>query len=682
MQYQESCDPTEGSPERTKLFVFLRPHYTLVNKAHNAVEVADRKMKENNFVNSVVGVAQGAVYRPEIDGLRAIAVLAVLYHHLTPQALPGGFVGVDIFFVISGYLITAQIDRDAARGKFSILGFYKRRISRILPALLIVLAATTVACLAILSPNDLVLYAKSATSAVFGTSNIFFWRNYAGYFAARTTEAPMLHTWSLGVEEQFYLIWPLVIVLSGKMGRRNRMILLGALTVIAIVVSQLGASNFPEPAYFLLPTRFFELMIGGLLALGKEGRQTAKNAAFDAVQLLGIALILICIVRLSRSSPFPGLNALWPCLGAALVIWAGDRSHLASRLLTVRPMVFVGLISYSLYLWHWPMICLLGYFGLKIGALEVCAVTVASVVLSWVSWKFVETPMRRSSRKMSFGRVFIRRFAIPGVAVSAFALLVILTKGLPRRFSPEVAQLDAMSLARPDMMRQDCHVGSLEYATPVNDACRLGATKAQGDGLLIGDSYANHFTGMIDTLAKAENLAFIDYTMDRCPPPLNYKGGGDMYSKLCMKRNRHAYEEILARGFKRVILAAHWPNDAQAAQSLAASLTFLSQAGVKVTIIEANSPIENAANCPVRKLMFGWKKDCSGARKAPPDYIAKIRLWFPQVNLIDPNKLLCNANGMCSPVLNGKLLYRDDWHLNDIGSREIGRELLADNVTL
>jgi hypothetical protein len=187
---------------------------------------------------------------------------------------------------------------------------------------------------------------------------------------------------------------------------------------------------------------------------------------------------------------------------------------------------------------------------------------------------------------------------------------------------------------------------------------------------------------MIDTLAKAENLTFVDYTMDRCPPLLDYKGSGDLYSRLCIKRNRYAYEEILTRRFKRVILAGHWPKDAEAGQSLAASLTVLSQAGVKVTIIEANSSIKDAASCPVRKLMFGWKRDCSGTREAPPEYFETIRRRFPQVNLVDPNKLLCDADGICSPVLNGKLLYRDDWHLNDIGSREIGSELLTENVSL
>jgi peptidoglycan/LPS O-acetylase OafA/YrhL len=200
-------------------------------------------------------------YRPDIDGLRAVAVLSVLFHHLSATLLPGGFVGVDVFFVISGYLITSQVYKEVCDGSFSIQQFYKRRINRIAPVLVTVIITTFIVGAVLLSPADLIKLGKSAIYAMLGLSNVFFWREYGNYFTGNAGEAPLLHTWSLGVEEQFYVVWPLLILALAKLSRRHMASALVVLTIGAVIVSEAGISIAASASYYLLPTRFFELMM-------------------------------------------------------------------------------------------------------------------------------------------------------------------------------------------------------------------------------------------------------------------------------------------------------------------------------------------------------------------------------------------------------------------------------------
>ncbi|MGD0547392.1 MAG: acyltransferase family protein, partial [Terracidiphilus sp.] len=494
-------------------------------------------------------------YRPDIDGLRAVAVLSVLFHHLAPSILTGGFVGVDIFFVISGYLITSQIYKEAREGHYSLRQFYKRRINRIVPALMTVIAATMAAGVVILSPGDLVRLTKSAAFAGFGLSNFYIWHTYGNYFQAVSAEAPLLHTWSLGVEEQFYAIWPLLILLLLKFKKRYWLGIFAVLTVGALAVSQVGTLFFASASYYLLPSRFFELMIGGMLALIAAHRQPESRLLSELSSVAGFALIGASLVCLNSSSFFPGINALWPCLGAALLIWSGGNSRLTQKLLTVRPVVFIGMISYSIYLWHWPILSYLNYFNIKVGPAIGLAVAAAAILLAWLSWKFVEVPMRRSGASQSFSRVLVRRFALPVGALLCICAAIIRSRGIPRRFDARVTRFDQMLDAEPDKLRHLCHVPTARYFTPPNLACRLGAEKDQLDGILIGDSFANHFTGMVDVMAKAEGISMMDYTMDACPPILGYDNGrGWAYARNCLLRNEMDYQLIASGRYKRVIL--------------------------------------------------------------------------------------------------------------------------------
>lgn len=621
-------------------------------------------------------------YRPDIDGVRAIAVLSVLIHHLSEPFLPGGFVGVDIFFVISGFLITSQVHAEAKEGTFSIRQFYKRRINRILPALLTVVAACLAVGVLLLSPADLLLLARSAVYASLGLSNVFFWREYGNYFAGNTREAPLLHTWSLGIEEQFYVIWPLLVLLLVRTRPRLTVIFVAVITVALIALSEVAAGVFASASYYLLPTRFFELMIGGLLALSIASIRPRSRLQARLGLLAGFLLIGGSLFLLDRTSVFPGINATWPCLGAALLIWAGSGQGSPTRILANRPMIFLGLISYSLYLWHWPIIAFLAYLNHPIRLASGIAVAAFSILAAWLSWKYIEVPMRRSGVQLQFSRVFALRFFMPVVVLFAFLAATTYTKGFAQRFDPRVTELEGMMQARPEEMRRGCHVPTALYQTPPNPDCRLGSDKAALDGILIGDSYANHYTGMIDVMASAAGLAFMDYTMDACLPILGYQPeGARTYAEKCRLRNEAVYQMIRTNRYRQVILAANWPDASEAGGRLISSIEAVIGTGATVTVVMSNAMIERAGSCPLRRIMYRTTEDCEGKRPSPPGYFSEIRSRYPQVRFIDPNEVVCQGN-KCSPLIGDTLLYRDSGHLNDIGSRLIGQSLLRKGISL
>ncbi|WP_053158295.1 acyltransferase family protein [Pseudomonas sp. P1.8] len=620
-------------------------------------------------------------YRSDIDGLRAVAVIAVLLHHLNTRLLPGGFVGVDIFFVISGFLITSQVFSEVKRNAFSLKGFYQRRINRIVPALVTVLLATVVVGAFILSPVDLIRLNVSALFSLLGVSNVYIWIKYGNYFAADASEAPLLHTWSLGIEEQFYVIWPLFIVLLYRLAPRYVLPVLAIGVVAAVGVSEYATGVFATAAYYLLPTRFFELMLGGLLGIYLHQPRVIGKLAAHGFALAGYLLIGFSLFALNPYSTFPGLNALIPCLGAASLILAGSGDR-HSRLLTSRPMVFVGLISYSLYLWHWPLIAYLNYLAIPIDLPVATLLIAASVLLSWLSWRYVEVPFRRSGATWHFSRVFTRRFALPALGLAAIAALSLHFNGFSQRFSPGVSALEAMTLSKPSEVRSGCHVPNALYGTAPNENCRLGAKKEGLDGIMIGDSFANHFTGMVDILAKPNNIALMDYTMDSCPPIIGYTAEmPPVYAEHCAKRNERVFNLIEQNKYRYVVLAAIWPKDDRARDIVEASIQRVVENSGQVIVILSNQHIEKAASCPIRRLMFGTERDCSVSQSALPPYWAHVRTRFPQVRFIDPNQVICPA-GVCSPIIQGQLLYLDDSHLNEVGSRFIGSTLLNRGFTL
>jgi hypothetical protein len=351
-------------------------------------------------------------------------------------------------------------------------------------------------------------------------------------------------------------------------------------------------------------------------------------------------------------------------------------------LLTNRPLVFLGLISYSLYLWHWPVIAFLAYLDHPIGLAAGIAAAAASILLAWLSWKYIEVPMRRSGVQLPFPRVFTLRFLFPVVALLSVLAATNYGRGFPQRFDPRVAELERTTLARPEEARRGCHVPTALYRTPPHPDCRLGAAKAVPDGILIGDSYANHFTGMIDVMATDAGLAFMDYTMDACPPIRGYEPeGARAYAEKCRLRNEAIYQMIRTNRYRQVILAANWPDTPEAGRQLATSIEAIVGSGAIVTIVMRNTTIARANSCPLRRIMYGTADDCQTAPQSPPGYFKEIRSRYPLVRFIDPNEIVCQRE-KCSPMVGDTILYRDSNHLNDIGSRLIGQALLRKGAAL
>lgn len=328
-------------------------------------------------------------YRPEIDGLRAIAVLAVILCHAGWGLFGGGFVGVDIFFVISGYLITGILMAELAQGRFSLARFYERRARRILPALVVMVLACVPFAWALMLHQQFFEFADSITAVGLFLSNLEFWRQ-SGYFALEAAAKPLLHTWSLGVEEQFYLLFPLLLWLLWRMGRPAVVPVLALMALVSLAASEWGWRNAPDANFYLIPFRAWELLAGALCRLLLPPR------AQDGLALPGLAMIAVSIVMFTDQTPVPGLWALLPVGGTVLVLGFAGPGTLAGRALSLPPMVGVGLISYSAYLWHQPVFAFARLWNVGEPApLVMAALTVLGLALGWASWRWVETPFRR-----------------------------------------------------------------------------------------------------------------------------------------------------------------------------------------------------------------------------------------------------------------------------------------------
>jgi len=370
-------------------------------------------------------------YRREIDGLRAIAVLPVILFHAGFALFSGGFAGVDVFFVISGYLITSVIVTERQAGTFSLVRFYERRARRILPALFVVMFACLPIAWWLMLPADMKLFARSLTSTSLFASNMLFSKQ-SGYFDTAAALKPLLHTWSLGIEEQYYLLFPVFLLVAWKFGWRRITGMLVIIAAISLALSQWQTAHDPAKAFYSLSARVWELLIGALAAFAlieKERELTARPWLCQLLALAGLALIAFAVFTFDAATPFPGLHALIPTLGTALIILFATPATLTGRLLSTRPLVGVGLISYSAYLWHHPLFAFTRIGGIETpSAALLIGLSIASLLLAFVSWKYVERPFRNPAfirRKPLFigaliGSLFFILLGVTGSATKGF----------------------------------------------------------------------------------------------------------------------------------------------------------------------------------------------------------------------------------------------------------------------
>lgn len=345
-------------------------------------------------------------YRREIDGLRALAVLPVIFFHAGFETFSGGFIGVDVFFVISGYLITTIILAELEQGKFSIVNFYERRARRILPALFLVMLVCIPFAWVLLPAAELTSFSKSLIAVPLFVSNFFFWRGGWGYFETAAELKPLLHTWSLAVEEQYYVLFPIFMILFWKFGKRSILLTLSLVFCASLAVAQWAAYARPEAAFYLLPTRGWELLIGAFAAmhLSKTNRKEFSKAASEVGGWLGFVLILFAVFAYSKATPFPGLYALVPTLGTVLIILFATQQTSVGKFVGNKVFVSIGLISYSAYLWHQPVLAYAKYLLININFLVTSLLIGLVILLSILSWKYIEAPFRTKSK---FGRKYI-----------------------------------------------------------------------------------------------------------------------------------------------------------------------------------------------------------------------------------------------------------------------------------
>ena len=492
-------------------------------------------------------------YRAEIDGLRALAVLPVILFHAGFEFFSGGFVGVDVFFVISGYLITTIIISEMAEGKFSIINFYERRARRILPALFFVMFACLPFAWLWLTPNNLADFGLSLVAVSTFSSNILFWFE-SGYFDTAAELKPLLHTWSLAVEEQYYILFPIFIMFTWRLGVQWVLILLSIVFLISLGAAQWGAYNTPSAVFYLLPTRGWELLIGVFAAFYLKHNTHSKSHPLNQVlSLLGFCMIAYSIIAFDKTTPFPSLYALIPTIGTGLLILFAVPKTSIHKLLSLKFIVGIGLISYSAYLWHQPLLAFSRHrlFG-EVSDLILIILCIASLLIAWFSWRFVEKPFR-DKKIITRKKIFLFSFVGIGVFCSV-GLSLYLKQGYEGRvnFTEELSY----DFEYPTL--DNC------FDTPFNHSaeewgCNLGADKENIDFILFGDSHAHSLRQLIDDVARQKGIKVFFTGAAGCIPFIGiYPDRTDQNLRNCNLLNDRVYKFSKDENIKGIILSARW----------------------------------------------------------------------------------------------------------------------------
>lgn len=660
-------------------------------------------------------------YRKEIDGLRALAVLPVVFFHAGISFVSGGFVGVDIFFVISGFLITTNIIAEKEAGSFSLLTFYERRIRRILPALFVVMACCIPLAWLWLLPNDLRSFSQSLIAASTLVPNYFFYRT-SGYFDTTNELKPLLHTWSLGVEEQYYLIFPLLILVLWRFGKWRIWWMLALIGLTSLILAQWISSISPTFSFYMLPTRGWEILVGALAAIYLRNQtpyfhasENQNKSICEAMSLLGVLLIVYAVLTFDNQTPMPGIYALIPTMGAVLLLVCATNSTFIGKALASRALVGIGLISYSLYLWHQPLLAFARYRLVEpLSTAMTIAILMTTLGLAFLSWKYVERPFRDK-------KLIVRKSVFISSSVLAAAFIVVgavgvMSKGMPSRMPDAVLQ--AMEKTELDgKLRDDggCNLQKNEYA---HARCIKGAKQTEPQFVLMGDSHAAILAHELGAAFEKAGISFMQRTKNSCP----FARGLTMSSSNnCDKYLTEYLKEMnAAQGPNTYIIASRWsyyakgqhaesggvaisrrrfsagavPVDASEEargrsiiQSYVESISFLLGTGKKVILIY---PIPaHQWDVPRR-----WARTMTSNEEKQLEISIEYALVVQQdaaiakafdalglhenLTRIRPDKILCNTfiANRCVATDNERLLYIDDNHLSNHGARLIVEEIM------
>jgi peptidoglycan/LPS O-acetylase OafA/YrhL len=624
------------------------------------------------------------LYRADIDGLRAIAVMAVVIFHAKASLMPGGFSGVDIFFVISGFLITGLIAAGIENNTFTFTDFYTRRIKRIFPAYIAVALTTLIFSTYLLIPNDYVLYTTSLAASWAFVSNIFFSMSSWGYFGTRTEEFPLLHTWSLAVEEQFYFVFPTLLILLYRYLRKHLVPALIVIGVLCVVYSQYKLGQ--KSAYFLLTTRAHELIIGALTFFISQRKPVYSLALSNTLAFSGSALMLGSLFLINRDTAFPGINSLSPCIGTAMLMYACSKDNAITPLLKNKLMVGVGLISYSLYLWHWPIFSFLRYRKIEMTLGVGLAAVALAFVLAILSWKYIESPIRKN-RKMHFKQAFTQIYLIPAVAFLSIGMYSYFTDGAPKRFSEDIRELISSYSFERDLGRT-CSVLDGDYrkidAEYLLKYCSFGdVAQSKPEILLVGDSHANHFKPFLEQLATHAKLKAVYNVQGSCSP-LDLAGPGvtKLAPTACQKRNAEMLE--LSGHYKYVALAGFWSSVLYTYDfkyNLDAAVGKMLAVGAIPVIFKDSPSFEPDMSQCILHRKRGWlpaETNCSipysvvqKTQGQIDQIIDQIKLKHPEVLVVDAKQIMCNGNE-CPTHMANIALYKDANHINSIAAKFLG----------
>ena len=620
--------------------------------------------------------AKGITYRPEIDGLRAIAVLSVVFYH-AGFGLPAGFVGVDVFFVISGYLITALLYKEwAVTGKVDMFAFYARRFRRLFAALVLVVTSTLVVSAFVLSPyGEINRVAQSAAASFLFVSNFFFEMTTGGYFDESTDTLPLLHIWSLAVEEQFYLLWPLLLVAILRLWPKALLPVLALLTLASFANAEVLIINNPQGAFYQMPARFWELAIGGLIALRPAGQLRSARV------VAAVSLVVLLVAVAMPTAHFPGVGALPAVMGAALLLYAVHGTTelgMTGMLLRSRPMVFFGLISYSLYLWHWPLLAIDKATRAGPSPVEVrLLLCVVAVVLAWLSYRFVERPTRRADPGASNSRL-----VIAGLTASVALAVAALTLG--DRLDREPLPDDLASVTSRDMPenRSSCNYrGDESLAAFPKPGCN-SVPDLPLRVVIWGDSMALAWQPFAWALGEQAGVAATSFSRDACPPLLGYSNGKrPAEDRLCRGFNALVMDEI--QGIDTLILSSTWspvlrpgvdPAEtfAEYKASLQDTIKRVAPAVKKMILLGPTPRLPDSAPrcirtssldaCAVSRSEFDAKT--SESRQL----LASIAATYDTVTYVDPADFFCTDES-CPVLKDGYGLYWDANHVSSTAAR-------------
>jgi peptidoglycan/LPS O-acetylase OafA/YrhL len=630
--------------------------------------------------------ARALSYRADIDGLRAFAVMAVVLFHLGFGPVPGGFVGVDVFFVISGFLITGLILNKLKQGQFSFWEFYARRTRRIYPALFVMILVVLLAGYFVLTPAEYSALGESAAYSSAFLANVYFWLN-TGYFDRSADTMPLLHIWSIGVEEQFYLIWPILLVVVWRYVRVGRKVafvaLSGATTLLAalcIVWTALDANS----AFYLPFTRLWEFTLGALVLALPEIR---KSALAGAISALGMGAILYASLIFTTDLAYPGLYAILPCLGTAAVLSADGRGPVG-RFLSLGPNILLGKMSYSLYLWHWPMIVFYDTYAGEHDQKVWLIVTALAVAI--FSWRFVELPIRRR-------RDHPRRSVAYGATVAAFtgalSLLVALMAGFPGRLPEEFRGLSSDE----DMNRLHCTERVVLQGLGKKANCIVGVPWANATrrALLWGDSHARHLAPLLDISARGQGISLVYWP--GCPPFIDKDKVGRNKPKSAELSDRctHSRRQVLdwiakTPSIDLVIIANRWSiypdtlyneglfgkSDEQRVltrikQGLDKTLSEIDPQQHSILLIrDVPSPGFDVPNCALETSGVFWRRQVckhdlnffQEVERPLQRILDQAASGTDRIDYVDPVKAMCGPKG-CPIRVNAEIIFSDSHHM-------------------